>query len=111
MEAYQIESGIREQEKFYKERIGKVYGDYKVIDVWYDWDEHEQYWKMECTKCGFIKITKQGRDYVKGKAKGIHNCEAYLKKQKKQEEKERKSKDRFEKIEKIKKALMVFGKC
>lgn len=61
------------QDDFYSQRIGTVYGDFKVVEVWYDWEARKQMWKLECTKCGAVKITHNGRDYRKGKNKG--NCE------------------------------------
>lgn len=64
------------QNDCYSERIGKVYGDFKVEDVWYDWDIHKQIWKLVCQKCGRAKITHNGKDYSKGKNKGICGCEA-----------------------------------
>lgn len=64
---------LDEQSSCYAKRIGTIYGDFKVIDIWYDWDNRKQMWKLECTKCGKIKITYNGKDYTKGKNKG--NCE------------------------------------
>lgn len=88
------------QHEFYSERIGKVYGDFKVIDVWYDWGEHKQIWKMECQKCGRLLVTKSGREYAKGRAKGICGCEERAKreilKKEKLEEDEKKQKERNE---------------
>lgn len=66
---------LEEQEMFYKKRIGTVYGDFKVVDVWYDWENRKQMWKLECVKCGKVKITHNGKDYVKGKNKGNCTCD------------------------------------
>ena len=30
------------QDQFYSDRIGKVYGDFEVTRVWYDWETHKQ---------------------------------------------------------------------
>lgn len=62
------------QSQCYNERLGKIYGDFKVIDVWYDWQTRKQMWKLQCTKCGKTKITHNGQDYVKGKNKGNCTC-------------------------------------
>lgn len=64
------------QAECYGDRIGKVYGDYKVIDVWYDWEQHRQMWKLQCQRCGEIKVTKNGKDYAKGKNSGTCRCRA-----------------------------------
>lgn len=58
-------------QKHYDNRIGSVYGDYVVRRVWYDWERGAQMWEMECTECGDIRITKQGKEYAKGRNKGI----------------------------------------
>jgi len=74
------ESNMRQildmQDGFYSQRIGTVYGDFRVVDVWYDWKTRRQMWKLECTKCGAVKITHNGRDYRKGKNKGNCECKA-----------------------------------
>ena len=59
------------QSDCYRDRIGKVYGDFKVVDVWYDWEQHRQMWKLQCQKCGAIKITKNGREYSRARTKEI----------------------------------------
>jgi hypothetical protein len=66
---------LEEQETFYSKRIGTVYGDFRVTKVWYDWGNHKQMWELECVKCGKVKITHNGKDYVKGKNRGICTCE------------------------------------
>lgn len=63
-----MEYNLKEmQESFYKERIGKVYGMYEVIDVIYDEDKRKQKWVMRCVNCGNEKETYNGKDYVKGR--------------------------------------------
>lgn len=64
------------QAECYAKRIGKVYGDFEVVDVWYDWEQKRQMWKLVCQKCGKEKITHNWRDYRKGKNKGVCGCEA-----------------------------------
>jgi hypothetical protein len=85
------ESNLRQvlemQDDFYSQRVGTVYGDYKVIAVWYDWETRKQMWKLECMKCGAIKITHNGRDYRKGKNKG--NCECVAEAAKAEKERKR----------------------
>jgi restriction system protein len=53
----------------YAERIGKIYGDFEVIHVEYDWSRRRQKWTLKCTKCGAIKDTYNSADYVKGRSK------------------------------------------
>lgn len=61
----------RNREKSRRERIGKIYGDFEVIDVTFECKK--QIWVMKCLKCGEEKTIKNGRefhkDYVKGKNK------------------------------------------
>lgn len=63
------------QDQFYSDRVGKVYGDFEVTRVWYDWDARRQMWELTCKKCGRKKITHNGKDYAKGKNHGICGCE------------------------------------
>ena len=70
-----MEQILELQRECYQNRIGAIYGDYKVIEVWYDWDAQRQMWKLECTKCGKTKVTHNGKDYAKGKNKGNCSCE------------------------------------
>lgn len=63
------------QDQFYSDRIGKVYGDFEVTRVWYDWETHKQMWELTCQKCGRKKVTHNGKDYAKGKNQGICGCE------------------------------------
>lgn len=67
---------IEMQSENYAKRIGQVYGDFTVVDVWYDWESHKQMWRMVCCKCGRERVTSNGADYRKGKNKGICGCEA-----------------------------------
>lgn len=83
------------QSGFYRERIGKIYGTYKVIDIWYDWEQHRQIWKLQCQKCGAIKVTKNGKDYAKGRnGATCANCIS-IEKQKSAEEKKRRDAERI----------------
>ena len=66
----------RTQNSNYARRIGQVYGDFKVIDVSYDWAIHAQKWVLVCQKCGEKRVTHSGKDYVKGKNKGV--CQTCL---------------------------------
>ena len=38
------------QDQFYSDRVGKVYGDFEVTRVWYDWDARRQMWELTCQK-------------------------------------------------------------
>lgn len=73
------------QDQFYSDRAGKVYGDFEVTRVWYDWDAHRQMWEMTCQKCGRKKITHNGKDYAKGKNRGICGCDVRERKAKEAE--------------------------
>ena len=66
---------VKQQEKYYADRVGKRYGDFVVREVWYDWEHRRQTWKMQCVKCGEYRITASGQNYVKGRNKGICGCE------------------------------------
>lgn len=83
------------QSEFYKDRIGKVYGDYKVIDVWYDWEQHRQMWKLQCQRCGAIKVTKNGREFAKGRVSGTCPCRSRERAQEIAKEKERARQERI----------------
>lgn len=61
-------------ESYYKERIGKQYGMFVVTDVKYDEESRKQVWTMKCVKCGLVKQTKKGKDYVSGHNKGLCRC-------------------------------------
>ena len=60
------------QNEHYKNRIGKVYGDFEVVDVEYDYTRRLQKWTLKCVNCGDEKITYNGKDYVKGRSKYCH---------------------------------------
>lgn len=78
---------IEEQmNKHYAERIGKIYGDFEVIHVEYDWSRRRQKWTLKCTKCGAVKETYNSADYVKGRSK---HCICYHEEQRKLREAER----------------------
>lgn len=77
------------QTEFYSKRIGNVYGDFEVVDIWYDWQSKNQIWRLVCCRCGKEKTTHNGKDYVKGKNKGICNCRAEDKRKVREEEKNR----------------------
>ena len=64
-----------EQEMFYQARVGTIYGCFRVEKVDYDWDNHRQVWTLRCVHCGLEKQTHNGKDYVKGKNKGICKCQ------------------------------------
>lgn len=83
-----MEQILEMQDDFYSQRIGTIYGDFKVTNVWYDWETRKQMWKLRCVKCGIEKTTHNGSDYRKGKNKG--NCGCVFQKEK--EAKERKKK-------------------
>jgi hypothetical protein len=62
------------QEQAYSDRVGKIYGDFEVVDVAYDWEKRKQLWTMRCTLCGEIRKTYNGREYAKGKNSGTCKC-------------------------------------
>lgn len=64
-----------QREEYYRQRIGKQYGDFIVTDVWYNEERHTQVWEMRCVHCGKTRITNWGKEYVKGRAKGICQCQ------------------------------------
>ena len=49
------------QDQFYSDRVGKVYGDFEVTHVWYDWDARRQMWELTCQRCGGKKIMRRGK--------------------------------------------------
>ena len=63
----------------YANRVGKQYGDFKVISVEYDWEKRKQRWDMVCVLCGKHKITYNGTDYRKGKNNGHCRCNTDIK--------------------------------
>lgn len=58
------------QREWYKQRLGAVYGDYRVVDIEYDEKLHKQKWTMQCIRCGDTRVTYNHHDYVKGKNPG-----------------------------------------
>jgi hypothetical protein len=64
-----------QQKVYYRERVGKVYGCFEVVSVEYDKKLHRQLWTMKCVHCGTVKKTYNGKDYAKGKNKGICKCQ------------------------------------
>lgn len=62
------------QEMFYANRIGRTYGCFEVTDVSYDEAHRRQVWTLRCVYCGLVKVTHNGKDYVKGKNHGICKC-------------------------------------
>lgn len=64
-----------QRQEAYKNRIGKVYGMFEVIKVETDeTSSRGQKWTMRCVKCGKIRITRSGNDYVKGKCGSHCSC-------------------------------------
>ena len=80
------------KEKSRQDRMGKVYGDYVVVDVSFG-EGNKQIWEMKCTKCGKQKITLNGKEFLKdvrrGKNKALCECHFTEQRAKKQEEKRR----------------------
>lgn len=66
------------QAMFYADRVGKVYGCFKVVKVEYDNERKKQCWTLRCQLCGYEKITYEGRDFVKGKNKGHCKCQGQV---------------------------------
>lgn len=65
----------QKQQEAYKQRIGKVYGIWKVIDVQYvEGSYNKQEWTIECIKCGRIKKIKYGKELVKGRVGNWCEC-------------------------------------
>ena len=56
-----------QRQKYYSQRIGKVYGCWKVLDVWKDDSNYGQRWKIQCVYCGKVKEVSNGNDLVKGR--------------------------------------------
>ena len=73
------------QGQFYADRVGTVYGEVEVTRVWYDWETHKQMWELTCQKCGRKKVTHNGKDYAKGKNRGICGCDVRERKAKEAE--------------------------
>ena len=65
---------VAQQSDWYEKRKGTVYGDFCVVDVWYDWEARKQMWKLQCTRCARVKITHNGKQYAQGKNKGTCVC-------------------------------------
>jgi hypothetical protein len=60
--------------KNYEQRIGNIYGDYKVIEVSYDYLTKNQIWKMKCIHCGYEFDTTKGKDYKRKNNAIVGNC-------------------------------------
>jgi hypothetical protein len=67
---YQMSERNKEQSR--QDRIGRVYGDFVVVDVIFR-DSNKQIWEMKCTKCGKLKTTQNGREFHKAFQKGKNN--------------------------------------
>ena len=75
-----MEQILHQQERCYAEKIGNQYGDFKVCNIWYDWDNRKQVWEMECVKCGNRRTIKNGREFFKEYRKGTNRgrCECTI---------------------------------
>lgn len=63
------------REEAYKQRIGKVYGVWKVIGVEYAQGSYnKQEWTVQCVKCGRVKKIKYGKELVKGRTGNWCTC-------------------------------------
>ena len=80
------EENKKRQREWYARRVGTIYGDFEVIKVEYDEQARKQIWTLRCTKCGSIRITRNGHDYQKGRNTGIcGNCRRIAQKNRKKE--------------------------
>jgi len=66
---------MTQREKFYANRIGKIYGTYRVLAVEYDEKaENHQLWTCECIRCGKVIQTRYGKEFVKGRSGKTCEC-------------------------------------
>ena len=90
-----LEDILKRQAESYEKYRGIVVGDYKVLDVEYDWGRRDQRWKIQCNLCGKESYQYHTADWRRGKGRKITcNC----RKEKEKAEKEAKKKVEKEKI-------------
>lgn len=86
-----IEQILGMQEENYANRIGTVFGIFRIDDVSYNWVTHTQEWTVSCTKCGHKEIVPHsvGRDWQRGKGRSQYKCK-FCKKAEEEKEKQNK---------------------
>lgn len=63
------------RDKAYNERVGKVYGDFEVVDIRWDDESKKQVWTMRCTHCGKEREIKSWQNYTNGRVGHCKNCD------------------------------------
>ena len=63
----QWENRLKAQEDHYPQWAGKVYGDFEIVKIEYDWYLSTQRALLRCTHCGFEKYTNSPRAFRRGK--------------------------------------------
>ena len=59
---------LAQQEKFYPQYEGKVYGDFEIVKIEWDWFLQRQRALLRCVHCGFEKHTNDPRAFRRGKS-------------------------------------------
>lgn len=58
---------LAKQEKFYPQWEGKVYKDFEIVKIEWDWYLSQQRALLRCVHCGFEKYTNNPREFRRGK--------------------------------------------
>lgn len=63
----QWENKLRPQKENYSQWAGKVYGDFEIVKIEWDWYLSQQRALLRCVHCGFEKHTNNPRAFRRGK--------------------------------------------
>lgn len=101
------------QERSYTKFLGKVFGDFEVLSIEYDWGKHKQVWAVRCKTCGEISYKPDGYQWSRGKmySRQCKKCRDDKRDEKKKAEAERKECNRIIKENRISDELgKIYGK-
>lgn len=68
------ENRLKMQKTYYPQWEGKIYGDFEIMKVEYDWFLSKQRALLKCVHCGYEKYTNNPREFRRGKA-GSQKCD------------------------------------
>lgn len=95
MEESNLKQILEMQEENYAQRVGTVFGIFRIDKVEYNWVTRTQEWTVTCTRCGHSEVVPQsiGWDWQRGKGRSQYKCR-YCKEHEKAEEKKKKAKEK-----------------
>lgn len=64
----QWENLLQQQKAFYSQFEGKIYGDFEMVKIEWDWFLRKQRALLRCVHCGFEKYANNPREFRRGKS-------------------------------------------